>query len=310
MRRRPNNRGFTIIETLIFLVVSSFVFIAAISQYSNQQHAVQFRQGVRDIQSQLQSMISDVATSYTPDISTYNCTADTLNNPLVMTPASSPPDNSGCIFLGKAIGVGNDVYCDKSSVDNCARYSIIPIIGRRNYYSTPTAVGQPVSTFKQAQPLALSTCLTHGDYWDSIPCGSSTLPGGPTSRPDLAKRSRFHNVGVYRMFVRNMDGSSKQNIGAIAFMQNLDSTSSTSINNVNLVWLDVPFLYNTESNVTDAISKLGSSASDATYINPPYGVTLCIMDGYGQKSAIMVGGNKSQLDVQVEPVDKLDSGCN
>ncbi|MDL2341490.1 MAG: prepilin-type N-terminal cleavage/methylation domain-containing protein [Patescibacteria group bacterium] len=318
MRHRPNQRGFTIIETLIFLTVSASVFAGAISQYTGQQHEVQYRQGVRDIQSILQSTINEVSSSYAPALTGYHCVADPLNNPLSFSPGTPVDDNSGCVFLGKAIGVGNDSICNKDSIDSCSRYSIIPIAARRQYFPAynPLAGGNQgvaPTSFSEAKPMALATCLTNDDNFNSFPCGT---PGGGSTRnarPDLADRKSFANVGIFKAFVRNADGSSKKDIGAVAFVLRLNSLGG-SINSVNLVELDsTAFVGNTESRVTDAIDGLNnlSTAQEAAQTNPPYGVSFCVLDGYGHQSVIAIGSNQSGLDVQVKSLkqDGPHSGC-
>ena len=312
MRHRPNQWGFTIIETLIFLTVSASVFAGAITQYTSQQHNVQFNQGVRDIQSRLQSMINEVVSSYAPSIQGYKCFADNNNSPLVFTADPGSPDNSGCVFLGKAIGVGNDSVCNRTNIDACSRYSIVPIAARRTFYTPPGALqGQPANTFAEAKPQALATCITNDNNHDSFPCGLDIMRASRTARPDLADRGRFSNVGIYRAFLRNADGSSKQDIGAVAFVLGLNRSSSDTINSVDMVWLNTAFVNNTESRVTDAIDNLGASVDDSIYTNPKYGVSFCVMDGYGHQSVILLGTNNSQLDVQVKSLeqDGLASGC-
>ena len=311
MRRLKVQRGFTIIETLIFLSVSSLVFTAGISQYTRQQHEVEFRQAVRSLQSQLQSMINEVAVSYPPDIKGYSCTADAANNPIVFTPTSVAVDNSSCIFLGRALGVGNDTNCTLNVIDKCSRYSDIPIAARREFFTG--GQGAPVTSLAEAKPIALATCLTNDDGLNSIPCGSNPLSATRTARPDLATRAKFKGfIGVYDAFVRNKDGSANTSIGGIAFLLDLNASGASAGNNVNLVRLPTPFLNNTESRVTDAIDvTLGSAnaVTEAGFTNPLYGVTLCIIGSYGQKAAISIGANNSQLDVQVENDSTKDSGC-
>jgi hypothetical protein len=119
-----------------------------------------------------------------------------------------------------------------------------------------------------------------------------------------------NGVGVYKAFLRNSDGSVNRSVGAVAFMLGLNRTTNDNANSVDLVWLPVDFLNNTESRLTASIDALGSQTNDAMYLNPAHGVAFCILGGHGQRSEITIGANKSQLDVQVVPLDKIDSGCN
>lgn len=311
MRHCPKQRGFTIIETLIFLTVSASVFAAAIGQYTLQQHQVDFRQGVRSLQSELQSMINEVGTTYAPSITNFHCMADDLNNPISFISSPGDNDNSGCVFLGRVLAMGSDAsVCTNDTTSKCERYSDIPVAGRRLNFVAGNP-GQPVSSFAEAKPLALARCTTNdvGSY--NFACGSTSA--SPV-RPNIANRQLFSKdkIGVYKAFVRNADGSAATPTGAIGFFINLSSASGNTANSVNLLTVPgVTFEGNTETKVVNALSALGTSAvAESTYVNPGNGVTLCIIGQYDQKGAITIGANNGQLDVVVEPQDNLDSGCN
>jgi len=297
------------------LTVSSFVFVAAISQYSGQQKQVEFNQGVRGLQSQLLSMISEVSSSFTPDISAYHCIADNVNGPLTFT--ASVGDNSGCVFLGKAIGFGGDGagnYCTVDTTDQCSHYVTIPIAARRQFFTPAgSSDGSPAASLAQAQPIALAACtsspVTPAEYAKSFPCGTPPLAG--PLHPNLSDGGKFaQNVGISKAFVRNADGSAGVSIGGFAFVFNISNNSYSSTNNkssVDLVYLGTPFQDNTESKTIAAID--GLAAAPAVQTNPPYGIALCVLNGFGRKSVITVGANSSRMDVIVEPSSGFDSGC-
>jgi type II secretory pathway pseudopilin PulG len=314
-------RGFTIIETLIFLAVSGFVFVAAIGQYSSQQKQVEFNQGVHGLQSQLLSMISEVSSSFAPDISGYTCTSNNNNNPLSFT--ASAGDSSGCIFLGQAIGFGGDgagAYCGANTSDQCSHYVTIPIVARRQYFTPPGgSINSPVATLAQAQPFALASCSSDSfapaAYATGFPCGTGTLPLAPTY-PNLANVGKFaQSVSISKAFVRtNSSGSPGAYIGGFAFVFNTSNSSFGSTNNkssVDLVYFNKPFLDNTITKTIAAINGLGSlpAPQAAAQTNPPYGIALCITNGFGKMSVITIGANNSRMDVLVEPSSNFDAGC-
>ena len=302
MRHRATSRGFTIIETLIFLAVSSFVFVAAIGQYSGQQKSVEFNQGVNGLQSQLLTMISEVSSSFPPDISGYTCTANNNNSPLSFT--ASAGDSSGCIFLGQAIGFGGDgagAYCSANTSDQCSHYVTIPIVARRQFFTPPGSnIDSPVASLGQALPFALASCsvsaVTPAAYANSFPCGSGTLPG-PTY-PNLANVGKFaQSVSISKAFVRtNSSGSPGAYIGGFALVFNTSNSSFASTNNkgsVDLVYLNTPFLNNTETKTIAAINGLGALTvpQEAAQTNPKYGIAMCITNGFGKTSVITIGAN-------------------
>ncbi len=313
MRHRPKQRGFTIIETLIFLVVSASVFAAAIGQYTIQQHQVDFRQGVRSLQSQLESMINEVGTSYTPTIAPLKCEALSDNSALTFGLAPGVNDNPECVFLGRVLAMGTTPACANDTTPNCEKYSDIPLAGRRQNFVG--GVGVPVLSLAEARPVAMSKCTTNGTGTYNFPCGYITP--SPATRPNIAQRGEFskNKIGVYKAFMRNADGSAPagSETGAIAFLINLNSSNGNVANAVNLATIPgVLFKDNSETKVVNAITALSTIPvpAESTYVNPPNGVTLCIVGQYDQKAAITIGANNGQLDVVVQPQDKLDSGCN
>jgi hypothetical protein len=289
------------------LAVSSFVFAAAIGQYSNQQKSVEFSQGVRGLQSQLLSMISEVSSSFAPDISAYTCKAGVANSTPVFTAGAG--DSSDCIYLGQAIGFGgdgNNAYCAANTSDQCSNYVTIPIVARRQFFM---GTGSPVASLAQAMPLALASCTVSAVtpptvYAANFPCGGGIAAG---NYPNLAAGGKFaQNVSISKAFVRtDAIGTPGGDIGGFAFVFNLSNSSFSSTDNkgtVDLVYLPT-FKNNTETKTINAINGLGtlSTAQADAQTNPQYGITLCVLNGFGKKSVITIGANSSRLDVVVEP---------
>jgi len=100
MQRVSN--GYTLIEVMIVLAVSSFMIIFSMNFLGGHEGRVKFTQSMRDIQSKMQDWINDAPTGFTSGTSNYHCNplaspVQILNGP---RPATDPPN---CIFLGKAI---------------------------------------------------------------------------------------------------------------------------------------------------------------------------------------------------------------
>lgn len=289
MRHRPKQRGFTIIETLLFLAISGFIFTVSINQYTNQQRNVNFSQGVRDAQAVLSSIINESASSYAPDLKNFSCNV----TPAGLFFTAGPPidDNSDCIFLGKAFGAGFNPICTINTPDDCSDTITIPIVGSRTDATIPTAPVL-VSDYKQAMPFALSGGVA------------------PPVIPDFSERKKLNNnIGIYRTFIRASDGSSKTQIGAVAFIFSLDNTNRIS-NTIDLVAIPVAPGGGSDK-ISAAINNLKSGTDGSDYYkNPADGITFCIKDGNNKVSAISVGAGGGPLDVQVENTTALDSGCN
>src|SRR5688572_7392102 len=67
-------RGFTVIEVLIVMVVTGMLFVSAAILIAGRRAQTEFNQGIRQVQSQIQQVISEVATGYYPNPNTFRCT--------------------------------------------------------------------------------------------------------------------------------------------------------------------------------------------------------------------------------------------
>lgn len=110
--------GYTILEVMIVLSVSTFIFAAAIAGYARQNSKTHFTNAVRDMENKIQDVLNDISTGYYPQSNNFSCTRSTSTPviPLVRTPddavgveAAEQGTNQECIFLGKAVDVNDGV---------------------------------------------------------------------------------------------------------------------------------------------------------------------------------------------------------
>ena len=64
--------GYTIVEVLIFLAISSLMFLLAATFISGKQSAVEFKQGMNDINTQIKSVVPGLGS---PEIAACSGTA-------------------------------------------------------------------------------------------------------------------------------------------------------------------------------------------------------------------------------------------
>lgn len=100
-----NRGGFTIVETLITLAVSSIIFVTIMAVFSGRQGRVEFSQGIRDIEAYIQDIGNDVRNGYYPTIN-QKCGIESgsLKFYEVTNPADYKQGTSGsCVFAGKVM---------------------------------------------------------------------------------------------------------------------------------------------------------------------------------------------------------------
>jgi hypothetical protein len=99
---RQKQAGYTIVEVMIFLAVTTGLFIIANAAFSGQNERTQFSQAVRGTESQIQDWINDVNTGYYPDVA-FNCSKGGNTQPTISSGSYGQGTRDGCIFVGKVV---------------------------------------------------------------------------------------------------------------------------------------------------------------------------------------------------------------
>jgi prepilin-type N-terminal cleavage/methylation domain-containing protein len=124
-------RGFTIVEVMIALAVSSAMLVAGISFFSSTRQDTEFDQAVYDLQSKLGSYVNMASTKAIPGYQNYTCSLSAGGRP-VLGPGTS---SGNCTYLGQAIQV----------IANMPDIYSYPVFGTRLAQSGPNAGNTPTS---------------------------------------------------------------------------------------------------------------------------------------------------------------------
>lgn len=136
--------GYTIVEVLIFLAISSLMFLMAASFISGKQSAVEFKQGMNDINTQIRGVVNDVSNGQYPPSASFSCSAFSPGSPIISATSAAQGSNGGCIFLGKVMqfNVGADTRA----------YYVYTVAARQ---MGPT--GASITSFAEAKPIAVDS---------------------------------------------------------------------------------------------------------------------------------------------------------
>jgi type II secretory pathway pseudopilin PulG len=115
-----NRGGFTIVETIITLAVSSVLFVTVMLMFSGRQGKIQFSQGLRDIEAYIMDVANDVQDGYFPKLTSLTCDATNPGAPAIVAQANAKDQgtNNGCIFAGKVL------YFDGANSQSIRTYSM------------------------------------------------------------------------------------------------------------------------------------------------------------------------------------------
>jgi len=140
---RSDGAGFTIVETLIVMAVTGFMFLAAVLLISGRTGKTQFMTATNDLKEQIQQTINETTTGYFPNSGTFKCVSGGMGmQPVLSVATQSQGTNGDCIFLGKAVQFGIN-----GDPDSYLTYSIA---GNRQQ------AGAEVTSLTQANPIAVA----------------------------------------------------------------------------------------------------------------------------------------------------------
>lgn len=210
--------GYTIVELMIFLAVSGGLFVMATVLISGKQEQAQFAQGVRDFESKITDIMSDVNDGYYPSTNTFNCikSAGTLvinNSPS----AGGQGTNLDCVFLGKVLRIGSGPN---------AKIYVDSVIGLRE-----KSYGQQAVSFSEAQATANDYIMDSFSLNQGIEVTKVTFLTGGVSQT-------IGSVGFFKPFNASLTtaGNSSANSIDVVPVQtsSLGDATSTNINAANL----------------------------------------------------------------------------
>jgi type II secretory pathway pseudopilin PulG len=164
--KSARSNGYTIIEVLVVIGISSFMFVVVAISFGGRQQQIQFTQGVRDFDSKLSDIINDVSTGYYPDFDTpCNIQGGTGPNRRP-NPGSGIlyeiGENPDCVLIGKTIQftpiVNNGIN------DDSELYNVFNVVGLRTNSSgaNPTTLTESKPTIVPLPPGQVSSQLSGG----------------------------------------------------------------------------------------------------------------------------------------------------
>jgi type II secretory pathway pseudopilin PulG len=169
--------GYTVIEVLLVLAISSTLLFAAILAFSGRQSSTEFTQAVQDLASKIQSYASDITTGVVPNTGTDGC-RESGGKPKFN---ANTDNNGGCTYLGRALLVSNDSSFD----DSISAYAVFGLTGD---------VDNITDTFN---PDNISTA-THGNddlFLDKYDLGNLTILSSHVEGGDPSKD--YGLIGLY-----------------------------------------------------------------------------------------------------------------
>ncbi|MBW3569138.1 hypothetical protein KY385_03365 [Candidatus Parcubacteria bacterium] len=246
--------GYTITEVMIFLIVSSALFIAAVTGFGQQNTRNQFNLAVRDLEVKIQDVLNDVSTGYYPNGGNFSCRKQS-NKPFISNVWEGQGKNQDCIFIGRAV--------DMDLAINDTTYETYTIVGLRNDPNT----GKPANSVTSAVNRAIFDTDDTRSVIDSA-VESNTIHGSiriakiVVGNGNIIGASSVKGFAVYTGF----GGSKVSGSGATTNQVSIASITknSSSYTNGNSSVIDTPNLADKVLTICIEESGGGSAARHAT----------------------------------------------
>jgi type II secretory pathway pseudopilin PulG len=311
--RQPH--GFTIIEIMIFLAVSGIIFFSAMTLMSGSQSKTEFSTSISQVESQLQSIVGNVANGYYLSQQNFTCTPNpSLGLPPTINFAnvSNRGTSLGCTFIGEVIQF--DPLLPGLSYQE---YVVYPVVG--NQFNPPTSTPGPatldVDNLTQAAPYAFYNNSV--DQTQSLHYGITVHPSG-MGFADNTVSIPFNNTC-------NINSVPFACIGAIGFfttfngytgsggtLQNGSQTvqvipiPGSSLGQSPLTLL--PYIDSLKNDTSVNPNGIKNSSGFTAISNPDMGVEICLDSGTDNESGLItIGGHNSPTSVTLQKYSQ--KGC-
>jgi len=274
--------GYTIVETMIFLIISSALLLSAIGLFDPRIRSTQFSQSVQELATHIRSVSNEASTGTYPDTPGFTCSVDPTGVP--QTGLSSATDDQGtrndCIFVGKVMNftVKNGAGCKDPIVSaNCGSIDVYTAVGRREL--DPIA-HTPVTNIAQANPrLVLTPDITENftlGYGTHV-IGLYQIDGSGTNPPKAVNSAGFFQSSG-GSYTNGALTSGSQNITTWGIATTIAGAQSRTEQDVNS---DI----STPSNLLDASKG---------------GLLVCVQSGsVSRKAGITIGAVNESFAVSV-----------
>jgi len=321
--------GFTIVETMIFLAISSLIFLSAILLVSGQQAKTEFLISVKDTDSQIQQLLSNVSAGFYSRSGNFKC-ADVSPSGWTAGQAGfsgyainiSPPGgggagglgtlgtSNGCTFIGEVIQF--------SPSGNPYQYVVYPMVGRE-YKSDALGGLTPVKSLADADPTAVYSSVNNAGYNLSTYDGSQTftLPYGlkvnnVTYLNPGVTNYPYADIGIFTSFV---NFNSASGAGGNYNPNAVNNNSFSGAESIDVLPIPNTTLSDSQATAATKASLISAGyAADPSYfpavigapvLNPSNGLAVCFQSEFTSKYAVVsfsstAGQVNSKLDIYTD----------
>ncbi|HET6924789.1 MAG TPA: hypothetical protein VFH39_03100 [Candidatus Saccharimonadales bacterium] len=269
--------GFTIVETLIVLAVTGFLFVSIAGLISGRQGKTEFQTAINGLQQQIQQIINETESGYYPNGVDYSCTAGLGLPPTISTgtPGKGQGANSSCIFLGKVLQFGPS----DAAYKNPEKYLVWPIAGNQNLAGAGSdgLLGAGDQTLAKSYPTPIVPIRSSSALQSGLTVDHMTYDNGAPGVPTAGVGFMVGNGDANGTFA----GSTSDGLGAGSLPLSLYAIKSTQVGT---------------SSANDMQAALSSASGSPLRYTPVDSVDICVNSGTTHQSGLITIGSSSSAD--------------
>jgi type II secretory pathway pseudopilin PulG len=277
-----SRNGYTILEVLIFVAVSSMMFVAALTAIGGRQQQVQFAQATREFDAKLRDIINDITTGYFPTNPTINCNVIAGEVQIAISTDEDLGTNDTCVYVGKAL------QFQPEGNPNIMR--VYPLAGKR--YSDLKLT--PSVSIAESKPKAV------------------VLLSNATFKDQVENYNLLYGLKVTRV-IRQISPSVETDYGVVGILSNFGGSSVSESQSVQVggvfgssLGLDKSSAVAIINTLSDDVARTGSSGFIEKNTNE--GVTICLESPEGKKASVTFG-IKGSSTTELK-LDNYEKGCD
>jgi len=267
-----NLAGFTIVEVMIVLGISSLMLVSAAGIFNGRRQATEFSQAVYDLQSQLQSWANSVSSASVPGLDQYTCQVNSSGSGPVLQNVTGVATNQPCIYLGQAIQLisngGTTIYS-------------YPVFGLRTVHSG-----------------GADSCQNSCIFPSNAGQANADLAVDSSGTPVLAETYNLINALTIKTAKASNTASENDLLTLYSSLQN----SNTSGNDITVSSYQKTFTSNDVATLRSCIQSSTSPScggpASTTYVNN-ISLDLCLSDG-ARKAKLSLGGTAAGITTRLD----------
>lgn len=279
--------GFTIVETMIVLAVTSMLFVSAALLINGRQAHAQFETAINGMQQQLQQIINQTSSGYYPNNGNFTCQSSAAG-PFIQSGSAGQGSNGACIFIGNVIRFSSSQTSVPSGTRATEQFTLFPLAGLRL-----DSTGKEVQSLSDAKPYAIAPGTNaYGLSDSSIPDYSRVY----TTQNGLIYAGKPTTSAAGGMKTCSLAGvCSFSNTTVIAFIASFGSYNGELLNSgaqqFTLYSLPGVHTYSSDSQTADLIDCSSSSTVGCSAFTPINSAQICYASGSTNQSGLLTIGN-------------------